>query len=171
MAIGSLALLGVTLLSVTLMGVTPLWAEETLRGVPEVIDGDTIELQGRRLRLQGIDAPELGQLCWLGSGLYDCGMVARTALLDLSAGAQVVCRPLGPGSKNIPLAHCAADGYDLSEGMTYTGWALADPAQTSTYGRQEAGARDAVRGLWRGRFVAPWDWRGGARLPEESQGG
>ena len=94
-----------------------------------------------------------------------------TAWVPRSAGVQVVCRPLGPGTETIPLAHCAADGYDLSEGMTYTGWALADPAQRSPYGRLEAGARDAVRGLWRGRFVAPWDWRAGARLPEESQGG
>jgi endonuclease YncB( thermonuclease family) len=142
-----------------------------LRGVPHVIDGDTIELEGQRLRLQGIDAPELGQLCWLKSGLYDCGMVARTALLDLTAGAQVVCRPLGSAPEGLSLAHCAADGYDLSEGMTYTGWALADPAQPVSYGRHEAGARDAVRGLWRGRFVAPWDWRTGARLPEDSQAG
>ena len=165
------AWVALTLLGVTPLGITPLWAGETLRGVPHVIDGDTIELEGRRLRLQGIDAPELGQLCWLKGGLYDCGMVARTALLDLSAGVQVVCRPLGPWAETIALAHCTADGYDLSEGMTYTGWALADPARPSTYGRHEAGARDAVRGLWRGRFVAPWDWRAGARLPEDSQGG
>ena len=117
-----------TLLALTLgacLVAWPLAADGELRGTPEVRDGDTIVLQGRRLRLDGIDAPELGQSCRIKSRLYDCGMVARTALLDLTAGAEVVCRPLGPGPGGLTLARCFADDYDLSEGMTYTGWALA----------------------------------------------
>ncbi len=145
-----------------------------LRGIPEVIDGDTLELQGRRLHLTGVDAPELAQRCWLKARLYDCGRVARTALLDLTAGVEVICRPLEPGPADRTLAHCTAGGYDLSEGMAYTGWALADPdnADPETgdrYNREETRARVAGRGLWRGRFVAPWDWRRGARLAEESE--
>ena len=150
-----------------------------LRGIPEVIDGDTLQLQGRRLHLTGVDAPELAQRCWLKTRLYDCGRVARTALLDLTAGVEVICRPLEPGTAERTFARCTAGGYDLSEGMAYTGWALADPDNADSdsadpesgdrYSREETRARAAGRGLWRGRFVAPWDWRRGARLAEESE--
>jgi endonuclease YncB( thermonuclease family) len=102
---------------------SPLAEAAELRGTPQVLAGDLIQLQGRRLRLAGIDAPELGQRCALKARLYDCGEVARTALLDLTAGTEVRCRPLGPGPAGSTMARCFAAGYDLSEGMVYTGWA------------------------------------------------
>ncbi|MFQ5775592.1 MAG: thermonuclease family protein [Kiloniellaceae bacterium] len=142
------------------------------RGVPSVIDGDTIKLEGEAIRLYGIDAPELGQNCTVKGRIYDCGMVARSALLDLTAGATVTCeiiagQPGGDGAEGKP-GRCFAAGYDLSEGMAYTGWALADRLVSKRYVEHEDGARQARRGLWKGTFVAPWDWRGGKRLPEES---
>jgi len=140
-----------------------------IRGTPEVIDGDTLVLQGRRLRLRGVDAPDLQQRCWLKARLYDCGGIARAALLDLTAGSEVVCQSLAPGPDETTVARCTAGGYDLSEGMAYTGWAITRDTATTRYRIVEAGARDAGRGLWRGRFVAPWDWRNGSRLPEESE--
>ncbi len=143
-------------------------AEAELRGTPRVIAGDLIELQGQRLRLDGIDAPEPGQRCAFGNRLYDCGEVARTALLDLTAGTEVRCRQLGPGPAGSKLARCTAAGYDLSEGMVYTGWALTQPAAGERYGAVQEQARRAKHGLWRGRFVAPWEWSAGKRLPEEA---
>ena len=188
-------------------------APTQLRGTPQVISGDLIELEGRRLRLAGIDAPELGQRCLLRERLYDCGALARSALLDLTAGVEVVCWPqvsrtqnslhrisgskghemysssviqlptfvtfnvttfetitLVPGPAAALTARCSAQGYDLSEGMVYTGWALIPPASGTTYAAQQARAKSAGHGLWRGRFVAPWDWVRGKRLPEESDG-
>ena len=61
-------------------------------------------------------------------------------------------------------AHCFADDYDLSAGMVYTGWALADGEAGKRYLETERGARDGRRGLWRGDFVAPREWRQGRRL-------
>jgi endonuclease YncB( thermonuclease family) len=148
----------------------PLAEAAELRGTPQVLAGDLIQLQGRRLRLAGIDAPELGQRCALKARLYDCGEVARTALLDLTAGTEVRCRPLGPGPAGSTMARCFAAGYDLSEGMVYTGWALAEPAAAGRYGAVQEQAQSARRGLWRGRFVAPWAWSAGKRLPEENGG-
>ncbi len=142
-------------------------------GPPRVIDGDTLAVQGTVIRLYGIDAPELGQSCRIGERAYDCGQIARTALLDLTAGASVRCK-LGPASpQDSPedsgadgrIGRCSADGYDLSEGMAYTGWALALRPVSKRYVVFEDRARAARRGLWKGRFVAPWDWRAGARLP------
>lgn len=138
-------------------------AAEPVSGSAAVIDGDTVEVAGRTLDLYGIDAPELGQLCTLRGRSFDCGDIARAALLDLTAGARLSCRPLeAPAGSAI----CTADGYDIGGGMVYTGWALADPARPKRYGATQEGAEAAGRGLWRGRFVTPWDWRDGRRLAD-----
>jgi endonuclease YncB( thermonuclease family) len=140
-----------------------------LQGMPSVIDGDTIWLDGRTLRLHGIDAPELGQTCDIKGRTYDCGVIARSALMDLTAGTQIACEFLDqakvsdaepPGD----VVRCTARGYDLSEGMAYTGWALADRKATDRYVGLEKDARAKKRGMWKGTFVTPWDWRGGKRL-------
>lgn len=150
------------------LGMTaPLLAAAELRGAPNVISGDMIELAGHRLRLEGIDAPEPSQRCLFRNRFYDCGEIARSALLDLTAGTEVSCRPLGSGPAGAVLARCFAAGYDLSEGMVYTGWALADPQAPGRYGALQQNAERAGRGLWRGRFIAPWKWLAGERLPEE----
>lgn len=138
-------------------------------GPPRVIDGDTLEVQGVTIHLYAVDAPELGQTCRIGNRPYDCGEIARAALLDLTAGVAVTCRlvPASAGGRDAVgrIGRCDADGYDLSEGMTYTGWALALRQVSERYAAFEDRARAARRGLWRGQFVAPWDWRAGARLP------
>jgi len=138
-----------------------------LTGTPEVIDGDTIVLAGETIHLIGIDAPELGQQCALGERLYDCGTVARTALLDLTAGVDVTCELVSTIDGGIIIGRCQAAGYDLSEGMAYTGWALAPANATERYVPFEEGARQARRGLWKGEFVTPWAWRNGERLARE----
>ncbi len=139
----------------------------------EVLDAEHLRLEGVTYRLAGIDAPEPDQQCLQGSRLYACGAVAVGGLMDLTAGAEVACRTgeaesAGAATDGSVNARCYADGYELSEGMVYTGWALADRASGGRFLDLEADARNRRRGLWRGRFVPPWDWRAGARLPEEA---
>ena len=159
---------------------------EWLQGMPEVVDGDTLVLQGARLQLVGIDAPELEQICVLRRKSYDCGDIARSALLNLIAGSEVACKRVesaeaartdqpaeeywADDGASGDRALCTVDGYDLSEGMVYTGWALTLPFQQTRYSRFQTGARAAKRGLWRGAFVTPWDWRDGKRLAFERDG-
>ncbi len=156
----------VSLAAVWLLATAGQAALAEIAGMPKIIDGDTIEVQGQAIRLYGIDAPELGQACTIKERTYDCGMVARTALLDLTAGVAVTCQVLAaePSAGEARLGRCFAQGYDLSEGMAYTGWALAQRQVSERYLVYEERAQAAGRGLWRGRFVTPWDWRGGARL-------
>jgi endonuclease YncB( thermonuclease family) len=128
-------------------------------GPATVIDANTLEVGGVRLRLYGIDAPDLDQSCRLGGRTQDCGVVARAALMDLTAGAEVTCEPKGADREGRALATCLAGDYDLAEGMVYTGWALArrdGPAHYRTLQRQ---AKEARRGLWLGEFLPPWEWR------------
>ena len=134
-------------------------------GPATVIDAETIEVGGKRFRLFGIDAPEPDQTCRFGDKFVPCGRIAETALMDLTAGATVACEPV-EGSGEPPAARCYADDYDLSEGMVYTGWAMADRTEGGRYLTLEKGAADARRGVWRTEFVMPWEWRAGKRLPE-----
>jgi endonuclease YncB( thermonuclease family) len=91
------------------------------------------------------------QRCWLTSRLYPCGEIAEAALMDLVAGApDVRCEVLESdwGDDGAILARCFSEGYDLSEGMTYTGWAMADPQIGERYRPLQEEAEKAGRGLW-----------------------
>ncbi len=137
-----------------------------LQGPATVIDGDTLEVAGRQVRLIGIDAPEAGQLCSFLDNEIDCGVIARSQLNDLTAAATVDCDIVELRDDGITVARCEAGGYDLSEGMVYTGWARADARWSERYLADEAESRTAERGLWIGEFPAPWDWRIRQGLPD-----
>ena len=131
-------------------------------GQAKVIDGDTLEVDGQRFELWGVEVPEFGQVCRRGRVESDCGVLARAALMDLTAGADVRCTAVAdaPGK-----AACRADGYDLSEGMVYTGWGFADLAETDRYRALQEESQAVGRGLWSGfEFVMPAPWRAGERL-------
>lgn len=134
----------------------PAWAE--LKGRAVVISGDTLEINGDRIRLDGIMAPVDGQSCTMYGRTYDCRRISATALMDLTAGSAVRC-PAYRVEPNVgKVGTCYAGGYDLSEGMVYTGWALAYPRAGNAYLRFEKRARRSHHGLWRGTFVMPWEW-------------
>lgn len=120
-----------------------------------IIDGNRISISGRDIRLTGIIAPNLGQRCVLFEKTQDCGLIARAGLLDLTAGATIICEPSGQVD-GAPAHRCTAGGYDLSEGMVYTGWAVPLEGAPKAYWRVLDGARARPRGFWRGAFVAPW---------------
>ncbi len=131
-----------------------------ISGPPEVIDGDTVEIAGQRIELWGIDAPELGQECMGQSRLFDCGEIARAALLDLTAGYDVVCQPVETqAAADTRIATCTAGGFSINRNMVYTGWALADRATSELYVPVEREAEQAQRGLWRWQFEPPAEWR------------
>ena len=130
-------------------------------GPPRVVDGNTLEIGAQRVRLFGIGAPALDQLCQHGGQDYQCGRVARAALWDLVGGLDVSCEPAGASTArdDAMMATCRAGGIDLNEAMVRSGWALADRAATDRYAALEAQAKQARRGLWRGKFEPPWQWR------------
>ena len=150
---------------------------DEIRGKARIIDGDSLEVSGRTVDLAGVDAPEIEQRCERRERLYDCGRLAQAALMDLTAGTEVECRLLAgapTAAAAPPLARCSAGGYDLSEGMVYTGWALMPPGpeaggRIEAFESIQAKAAAKQRGLWKGSFVKPWEWRDGARLPLETQ--
>lgn len=127
-------------------------------GAPTIVDGETLEVGGARFRLWGIDAPDPRQRCGIRGRDYNCGRISTPALMDLVAGVKVRCRPV---AKSPGVARCYAGGYELSEGMVHTGWALAMPRNHARFAPIEKKAAAARHGLWQGEFVMPWDWRPG----------
>lgn len=147
-------------------GRTPATTPLQLTGIARVIDGDTLELQSRRIRLDGIDAPESGQLCRDNRGRhYDCGATATQALRTFLANrSDIVCRISGRDQYDRLIGDCRADGASVAAWLVNQGHALDWPRYSrGAYAREQGEAERNERGLWAGTFDKPWDWRAGRR--------
>ena len=140
-------------------------AHAEVSGQARVVDGDSLEIGGARIRLFGIDAPERGQSCQEGGELWICGGLARLRLEERISQRRVVCVEKDRDRYGRIVAVCRAGGEDLNAWMVSEGWALAYRRYSEAYVDEEAGAKAARVGVWRGDFVPPWDWRRGKRLP------
>ncbi len=120
-----------------------------------VVDGDTFDNGDRRIRLNGIDAPEYGQQC----GSWDCGADAVEALDRLIHSGEVACQSIGTDGYGRDIARCAVDGRDISASMISEGLAWAFVKYSSEYVAEEASARNRGVGVWQGNFQTPWDYR------------
>jgi len=135
-------------------------------GPARVIDGDTLEVAGERVRLFGIDAPEKGQTCRGPRGRpWPCGRVATHALKALIAGRPVVCQTTARDRYGRAIARCLVARTDLSAWMVGAGWALAYRRYSTRYVPWECAARRDRRGLWSGRFELPWAHRRRRQAP------
>ncbi len=130
-----------------------------ITGQPRVIDGDTLEVAGQRIRLHGIDAPESRQLCRKGGERWRCGMGATSALKAFLGSRPVSCEELDRDRYRRVVAKCAVDGEDIGEWMVSQGWAVAYYLYSYEYSRAEQHAKSARRGVGSGEFEKPWEWR------------
>lgn len=132
----------------------------SIQGTASVIDGDTIDIRGERIRLDAIDAPESSQLCLDTSGKrYRCGHKSALALSDMIGRSVVSCEPKGRDRYKRTIAVCFKGDTELNAWMVAQGWALAYRKYGIDYILEEDEARLAQRGIWAGSFEMPWDWR------------
>jgi endonuclease YncB( thermonuclease family) len=131
-----------------------------LAGVAWVADADTLEISGARIRLQGIDAPELDQTCADAKGEpWSCGRIAARELRAHVQGREVRCEPQGYDRFERRLATCfLPDGSNLNAWMVEQGWALAS-GWGDLYQSEQQQAKAAKRGIWTGTFTPPRIWR------------
>lgn len=134
---------------------------DDLRGQASIIDGDTLEIHGTRIRLWGIDAPESSQLCRGEDSLpYRCGAKAANELDRFIAGRPVSCEPVSRDVYGRTVATCSVGGVDLAKWLVRGGLALDWPKYSrGKYDDAQREAEQAARGVWAGSYVAPWLYR------------
>jgi endonuclease YncB( thermonuclease family) len=133
-------------------------------GPARVIDGDTVDIAGERIRLHSIDAPEKDQTCTIDGVQWECGIASWGYLVQLLAGQAVTCDPKDIDQYGRTVAVCFVNGVDINAKLVSEGWALAYREYSQDYVPREAAAEIAGLGMWQGDFVPPWEWRQGARL-------
>jgi endonuclease YncB( thermonuclease family) len=145
-------------------------ADESVRplvGRASVVDGDTIEITGERIRINGIDAPESSQLCQDDQGQsYRCGAMSARALDQLLAESRPVrCEFVERDQYGRFVGDCfRADGLAVAAALVRAGMAMDWPRYSGeAYADEQSAAAAAKVGIWQGEFQPPWEWRAAQR--------
>ncbi len=159
--------------AVLLLAPCMVFAEVTwiVKGDAKVIDGRTVEINGQQVVMQEMDAPDLDQICFTKKEHYKfrCGVVAAEKLAKLIAHNPLSCEGTKTDDKGRLMATCwvgdPPQRIDINQQAVLSGWAVYDPAQSDRYKRVQGVARTLRLGLWRAKFVMPWEWRSGNHEP------
>lgn len=149
----------VTLAVLAVLVAAVVWLESSnpkiLSGDITVIDGDSLIINEQSVRLLGIDAPELAQMCEIDGKPWRCGRRAKRELRELIKFREVQCTSTSQDIYQRSLATCEFNGTDINARLVLDGWAV----NYGGYVKQEAIAKKHRRGLWRGDFQRPAQWR------------
>tara|TARA_Y100000591_G_scaffold49709_1_gene37978 strand:- start:6 stop:497 length:492 start_codon:yes stop_codon:yes gene_type:complete len=137
-------------------------------GFPKVVDGDSIHIKSYKIRLEGIDAPEMKQKCkkpylqmmfFTFQKEYNCGQVSKKKLLKKIGNKPVKCILLGKDRYKRYLAKCFKGTINLNRWMVRNGYAIAYRKYSKLYAPDENFAKEEKLGLWSGTFIKPEKWR------------
>src|SRR6476619_5927080 len=167
------------LIAVALLILPVAAAAADITGIARVREGDQIQIGNTRIRLGGIDAPSVDQLCLNTQGeRWTCGVAARDELIKHADNKNWTCHTRQViDRRGRTVARCEVDGQDIQKWLVSNGWALAYKQFSRDYEADEKAAREAKAGMWQGAFIAPWDWRarnkkttilGAAKPPENA---
>ncbi len=139
---------------------------EPIRGLAIAGDGDSLRIGEVRIRLHGIDAPELDQTCTRAGASWPCGSEAAAQLSKLVTGRELLCFGQDKDQHGRVLARCKVMGRDINQAMVESGYALAFRRYGTDYVAAEERAKAAKRGLWSGSFQPPGEYRSAHRSRE-----
>ena len=125
----------------------------------KVIDGDTIVLNGEKIRFSGIDTPELRQTCMKGDQKVFCGMFAKMLLVKKIGNETPKCISEGKDAYKRTLAECFINGESLSAFLVRSGYAFAYRKYSKKFIEDEEFAKEKQLGMWSMEFEYPWDFR------------
>ena len=152
--LATIALAGLLLIAIRYL------PQDNIKGRAAIMDGDSFRLDGRIIRLYGIDAPEWRQTCKRTNGTrWNCGKAAGEKLRTLVANKVVTCSVVDTDRYRRDVGRCTADRTDINDAMVRAGYALALRSITYAYVGAERDARSARRGVWAGSMTPPWKWR------------
>ena len=144
---------------------------EEIYGIPKIIDGDTVHISKYKIRLEGIDAPEMKQQCKkvffkissiIGFTFYKdyyCGVASKKKLVEKIDRSKIKCIYSSKDKYKRFLATCFKDQINLNKWMVRNGHAIAYKRYSKRYLKDEDFARKNKLGLWQGRFMYPEKWR------------
>jgi len=122
----------------------------------KVVDGDSLEISSRRIRLLGIDSPEYVQNCYdKNHKKYSCGIKAKHYMEKLVSEGNVECREISKDRYERSLSVCYSGDINLNEEMVKSGWAVAYRDEDGRYERAESEAKKQRIGIWQGKFMRP----------------
>ena len=125
----------------------------------KIVDGDTIHLNGEKIRFSGIDTPELKQTCSKNNEIIFCGIEAKKLLVDKIASNEINCISEGKDQYKRTLAECFVNDLSLSSYLVKNGYAFAYRKYSKKFIADEDFARSNNLGIWSMKFEYPWDWR------------
>lgn len=128
-------------------------------GQARVVDGDTLEINNQKIRIQGIDAPETAQICGIEDKPVYCGKQASYELEALIGDQEIKCLHQGLDKYKRVIGECYLGDIEINEWMVKNGWALAYRKYSIKYVEAEAYAKGRGLGLWKLEFIEPWKWR------------
>ena len=125
----------------------------------KIIDGDTIHLNGEKIRFSGIDTPEIKQTCTKNNEIIKCGILARELLIKIIANNKINCIREGKDQYKRTLAECFVNDLSLSSYLVKNGYAFAYRKYSKKFIADEDFAKSNKLGMWSMKFEYPWDWR------------
>lgn len=140
-------------------------------GMPKIIDGDTVHIGNKKIRLEGIDAPEIKQQCkkpFLTISLrigfqfnknYSCGTISKRKLIEKIENSKIKCISSTKDRYKRYLATCYKNKINLNKWMVRNGYAVAYKRYSKDYVRDENYAKENRLGIWEGSFTMPEKWR------------
>ena len=125
----------------------------------KIVDGDTIVLNGEKIRFSGIDTPELKQACMNGDQKVFCGKLAKMLLVKKIGNKTPECIREGRDVYKRTLAECFINGESLSAFLVRSGYAFAYRKYSDKFIKDEEFAKENKLGMWSMKFQYPWDFR------------
>ena len=125
----------------------------------KITDGDTIKINGKKIRFSGIDTPELKQTCIKDGENNSCGLTAKQILIDKIVDNKVICIKEGKDRYKRVLAECFVNNESLSSYLVRSGYAFAYRKYSNKFIADEDYARVNKLGMWSMDFKFPWDYR------------
>ena len=125
----------------------------------KIIDGDTIHLNGEKIRFSGIDTPEIKQTCIKNNEVIKCGIKDKELLIKVTENKKIDCVREGKDQYKRTLAECFVNELSLSSYLVKSGYAFAYRKYSKNFISDEDFARAHNRGMWSMNFEYPWDYR------------
>ena len=133
--------------------------KKIIKGKAKIIDGDTIHIINNKIRLHGIDAPEINQKCQIDEQEWFCGIESKNALIKLILEDTVKCKILDIDRYNRFIGICFVREKNINSYMVQNGWAIAYRYYSLDYINEEKIAKENKMGIWKGLFEEPYIFR------------